>query len=357
MSKCIGATLKQRIFDDLKASTFSILIDGSSDLYGGKYLAVLVRYLGVSDELPITKLVSILEIQSESTGEALYQKVAEEFKDKDIKQNIVAICTDNEQTMISSKGSVVNPKGKGLANRLVNDLTHVIHIRDRCHLYNLICEDALKTFPVYILHFVKKVCAHFSSAQRSNSLREIQIAAGEKTPLSILRYVDIRWESLVQCSERILKLWEHLINFFKGTDASLKEEIQDPEYKLYTYLLYILLHKLSGYTVFFQRPALLWDQVFEKMKESYIVFARMLLKESFRGLEYNEISEIPFENLEDAACKEKLSCESEFSKFIAERYPKILQLIEETKALHPTRKEIDRHCFSHAKAFILQVVV
>ena len=150
VSECIGGTLKQKLLEELKNSPFSIMIDASSDIYKGKYLAILVRYLSNSEYLPVTKLVSIIEIGSESTGEVLYKKISEEFftENEDLKQNILGICSDNESTMISSRDNVVNPKGKGVANRLINDMNHVIHVRDRCHLYNLICEDALKTFPV-----------------------------------------------------------------------------------------------------------------------------------------------------------------------------------------------------------------
>ena len=101
-------------------------------------------------------------------------------------------------------------------------------------------------------------------------------------------------------------------------------DINDYEYKLYIYVLYILLYKLSGYITFFQKPTLYWDQVLEKMKESYILFGRMLLKTSFQEYEFDDIYSIPFEDLGHSSCKEKLASESEFKEFLSDRYPRIV---------------------------------
>ena len=65
-------------------------------------------------------------------------------------------------------------------------------------------------FPAHILQFVKRVCTYFTSGQRSPKLKELQIQAEVKEPLEVLRYVESRWESLLHCIERILKLWEYL---------------------------------------------------------------------------------------------------------------------------------------------------
>jgi len=38
------------------------LTDGSSDIFGGNYLGLLDRYLKDDNEIPITKLLAVIEI-------------------------------------------------------------------------------------------------------------------------------------------------------------------------------------------------------------------------------------------------------------------------------------------------------
>ena len=101
---CIGDILKEKIIKDLEESPYSLLIDGSSDILGGKFLAVLVRYLDTED-LPITKLLSVIEIGSLSTGEQLYQKIREIYNNNQkLKSNLIGFSTDNGSDLISGQG-------------------------------------------------------------------------------------------------------------------------------------------------------------------------------------------------------------------------------------------------------------
>ena len=68
----------------------------------------------------------------------------------------------------------------------------VIYVRDLCHLYNLICEEAVKAFSKYIVDFIQKLCSHFNTGLRANVLEEKQRSMDIKEPLKILRFKDIR---------------------------------------------------------------------------------------------------------------------------------------------------------------------
>ena len=138
-----------------------------------------------------------------------------------------------------------------------------------CHLFNLVVEEALQQFPVYVLQFVKKICAYFNTSQRSSKLREIQLNAGIKEPLEVFASKIVSWESLFNCIERILKLWPDIKLRLDETDSFLKGDINDPEYELYGYLLYVFLHKLTRYIVTFQKSNLLFEQVIDKMREIF----------------------------------------------------------------------------------------
>ena len=109
------------------------MTDGSSDLYGGKYLAVLVRFIDQEKLTIKTKLLNIIELGSVTTGEMLFNKIMKPIFEGEpsLKQNVVGLCTDNEAKMISSKN-------QGLANRLIEEIPHLVHVRDIPHCYNLI---------------------------------------------------------------------------------------------------------------------------------------------------------------------------------------------------------------------------
>ena len=51
----MGETLRSNIIEELTKSLFSLLIDASSDIYGGKYLAVLARYISEEEDSIVTK--------------------------------------------------------------------------------------------------------------------------------------------------------------------------------------------------------------------------------------------------------------------------------------------------------------
>ena len=179
---------------------------------------------------------------------------------------------------------------------------------------------------------------------------------GIKEPLEVLHYVDTRWESLLNCVERLLKLWDHLKESLQSTDSRLKEEIADPEYNLYIYALYILLHKFIGYVIYFQKITLLYDQVFDKMKESYVLFGRMLLKSKYQEISFEEIIEIPFEFPENARFKEILADKEEFSKIFGFRCPNVSNLISLAQVKDAQKKNMEKQCYQHINDFILKTV-
>ena len=165
---CIGETLKEQIYKDMERSPYSLLIDGSSDIYGQKFLGVLVRYLNNEQDTPTTKLLEIIEAGSVSTGEFLYGEVRKIYSANTKLQNkLISICTDNGSNLISSKGIEVDPKGLGLVNRIKQELPHLVHVRDACHVLNLVIEEALTEFPMYIMYFIKGIFFFFFESSDS----------------------------------------------------------------------------------------------------------------------------------------------------------------------------------------------
>jgi len=54
---------------ELEEAPYSIMFDSSSDIYGGKYLAVYVRFVNFQEDAIKTKLFKVIELGSDTTGE------------------------------------------------------------------------------------------------------------------------------------------------------------------------------------------------------------------------------------------------------------------------------------------------
>ena len=134
---CMGETLKSKVLKDLEDHPFALLMDASTDIYGGKYFAVLARYIDNDQEMITTKLLAVLELKTASTGEEFYNLVEENIFSKNpaIRKNFIALCTDNGSSMISSHGHEVDPNGKGIVNRFIKDNDKLIFVRDMCHVF------------------------------------------------------------------------------------------------------------------------------------------------------------------------------------------------------------------------------
>jgi len=139
--KCIAAPLKEKLLEDLKGTFFSILVDETSELYGNSYIGLIVRYLEKGSEVPVNKVLAVIEVGESGTGLSLYHKIKEElFGDTpELRHNLIGSCTDNASNMFSSQSA-------GFINSLREDVPHLVHISDFCHCYNLICEGALEPF-------------------------------------------------------------------------------------------------------------------------------------------------------------------------------------------------------------------
>lgn len=346
---CVAATLKEKLLRELKDTYFSILVDETSDLYGGNYIGLIVRYLEKGSESPKNKVLAVIELGTSGTGQNLYQKVKDELFSiyPELKQNLIGSCTDNARNMFSSQGA-------GFINRLQEDVPHLVHVRDLCHCYNLVGEAALEAFPKYILSFITNTCAHFSrSSQRRCQLTEIQLQEGCKQPLEVLSFKEIRWFSLAECTSRILELWKYLEIYFKQTDSILKESFTE-EFLLLSQLLSCLLNKLAYFNKYFQKDTLLYIQVIDKIREGYTIFGQMLLKPSHENSSFDDIYHISFDKTGNNDSKNKIATDEEFKMGFLKRYSEFKERVESAKIA--IRSGIEKEFFGIARDFVTKAL-
>ena len=340
IQNCIGRTLKEDLYICMRKSPFSISVDQSTDIFGKNYLAICVKFLGEnSSEEPFTKLLSVIQMGDSYTGEAIFAKVkAEVLIDKEIEKNFMGLASD--------QGSNVSSESVGLAGRLQTEYPYTIHVSDFSHIYNLIFKEGLKVFPKEILDIISDLSSHFSrSPQRRAKFEDVQNKLG-LDPLQILRFVEKRWLSLKEATERILRLWVPLKTYFaenKFQEATLFTKRNE----LYLTVLFTLASKLNYYNTRFQATHIYYDEIMDLLDESYLVFAMQIVQKKNQSL--SELAKLVWNNDELDEPNEALLSEQQFEKDFIENND-TLTLYEETE--NENRTEI----LLTARKFIVKVL-
>jgi len=269
-TNCIAKELKSNIFAKLRDRPFSISIDASSDIYGTSYLAINAKFLEMeASRFPVNKLISVIPMENSSTGKVIYEKIKNEILFAPaIQQNLMGIATDEGKNMIGTE--------KGVGSRLAREYPHVVHIKDFSHVYNRVCKNAINGFPKEIVEFVGQISRHLKkSAQRRAEFYLIQEKMGLE-PLAVLKYTKTRWLSFRNSLTRLLDLWEPLKVYFENQK---KKEFEAFTLKneLFLKVLLALTENINHYNEVFQKDNIFYNQIWNKIKEGYVLFAEMVI--------------------------------------------------------------------------------
>jgi len=285
--------LKSQLYDQLRCTPFSLSIDASSDIYGSTYLAICAKHIDSKNpDQVLNKLVTILPITTSSTGEVLFEKVTKELLfDEEIQKNFMGICADQGSNMIGNE--------KGLCSRLKKQFPYIIVVKDFSHIYNTIFKKGLKAVPESIIKIITEICKHFGySTQRKACLDEIQIE-NNMPRLGVMNFSETRWLSLRDCLKRILDIWSSLGLYFEAYGTKKEKGYFDEKNEAYLRVLYILIDQLSNYNVFFQQENIYFDEILEKIQESFVLFYNMVAKKDEKELDFGAVYNLPFESLKD----------------------------------------------------------
>jgi len=301
---CISASIKETLFNDLKTSPYSLSLDEASDFYKNSYLALCAKFLpSKGGEKPVTKLISIIELTSGKTGEALAHAIEEEVLSKDplISQNFMGIVSDEAQAMVGSKA--------GLGAILKRQYKHIVCRADLSHKFHNVCKTVVKRFPSEVLQIVSSVTSYFRfSCQRRYKLRAIQEKLRRDPILEILKYTEVRWLSLSQCLERILELWEPIKTCFRENKEYEELEKLSTKNKLKLRLAADLLSYINHYNLEFQKNDLLYDEIILGLEESLRVFGNHIFPEQ---LTHKKILQLIPKDTSDLKILEESSLETQ----------------------------------------------
>src|SRR5690606_16965732 len=124
------------------------------------------------------------------------------------KINIVAITTDNENLM------------KATRNKLKEIYPILIIIPCSAHIIQLclkkICN--IEKIKIIIDETIETINLIKNNKANKNQLENLQLKAGIIEPLKLIKPIEIRWTSLINCMERLLKLKEYTEQIVKKND-------------------------------------------------------------------------------------------------------------------------------------------
>ena len=300
-------------------------------------------------------MLSLNELADDITGERLFSIFHEQIFPTDkhelLKTNLIGVCTDRGANMLS-------PKNKGLANRIKEKYPQTLTVHDFSHLFHLVVKTSLPQFPIEVLDLVRGICSHFSrSALRRAKFIQVQKELSDNDPVeikSILRYVEHRWMSLMDATERILLLWSSLEKYFDQEPDESINPLLNEENQAYPELLLCLLKKLNSMISFFESDNQDYSSIMPKLKEIFTLMGLLVVKEKFiertsQITMFKSTLCLPFDNKDKI--KTYLKSDEEFENSFLNKYSEFkLSLL--LKSAHFKKKFL-----SVAKSFILESLV
>lgn len=329
VNHCINGSIKQEILKDLTHSPYSLAMDETTDAFGSSYMAICARYLPLKDpevfsshKEPVTKLISIIKLKESKTAAAIYAKIKEEILSQDPRliDNLMGIVTDQGSNMVG--------RNKGLGTLMKEDVPHLVHFHDLSHIYNLICKKSIEVYPQSVYNCVTEICSHFNhSSIRMEKLKIIQKEQGFEHLFEILSFVPTRWLSLLECINRIIKLWGPLRKYYQDEVDYDSDKYFGPKNELYVRTLGILLDKIAYYNKLFQHDTLYYDKVKEAIIESFKIFAKVVLSSTkYPSIIFQQVIDVDYNsNLESLG--DIIVDDEDLLKYWTETYPNLQDIV------------------------------
>jgi hypothetical protein len=168
--------------------------------------------------------------------------------------------------------------------------------------------------------------------------------------LEVLTYTPVKWLNYSNSLQRIIELWEPLKCYYEKYGDADDEENMTKSNELYLRLLMILLSKLTHYNIKFQTKYLYYKDILKTLKESFIVFAQLILKNDKKNMPFEDIYKLSWQtdNIKDV--QSALCSFEEFMNSMIQDYAGIRDLVAAVS--QNVKKEVLVSC----RKFILKVL-
>ena len=227
----LGAQKRDDIYEILRNSPFSLIVDESTDRGCTKHLALVARV--ATHETVKDVFLALIPLES-ATAADLYNHIKAVLSEAHIPylKNMVGFAADGASVMMGVKNS--------LSTLLKTDIPNLFIMKCICHSFNLCASYACKCLPRWVEDMIRDIHNYFLSPKQLGILKEFQEFAQTK-PHKLLHPCQTRWLSLHSAVKRVLDQLPALILFFTHAVSEDKllaaetilQKLNDPAAKLY----------------------------------------------------------------------------------------------------------------------------
>lgn len=273
----IGSSLHEDLILEIGNSSYSLIIDESTDLTTTKQLCIMIRYFSISKNDCVTTFYCLLELTS-SDAQTIYDTIKNKLKTDGLKlEHLIGIGVDGASVMVGVHNS--------LSVLLKRDVPDIIVVKCVCHSLHLCAEKSSEVLPRQLEFLIREVHNWFSySPKRLAQYRELYRTINENcTPKKIQGLCGTRWLARFTAIETILEQWDELKLLFslaKNEDKCYMAEqlynIMDcPAYKAFLIFLRNELKSICRVNVIFQSDNI---EPLKVLEDLFLLFKSVLKK-------------------------------------------------------------------------------
>ncbi|KAL0881616.1 hypothetical protein ABMA27_001442 [Loxostege sticticalis] len=226
----LGPILTDELVSKLKRTTYSIIMDETTDISVKKQCALAVIFFDEDEFLVRTQFLDMYEVTS-GKAKDLTDALLNWLSNKQIPlKNFVGFASDTTNSMVGEHNSVFS--------HLKERVPHIACVKCSCHMIHLVASKACLKLPRFVEDFLRNVGAHFNrSTLRQEKLKELQLFFNVEVH-KILSPSVTRWLSLEACVKRVLEQYDVLSEYFR------LELLEDPS-KITEDIIGVLDNKLT----------------------------------------------------------------------------------------------------------------
>lgn len=207
-------------------------------------------------------------------------------------ERLVGLTTDGAAVMISDRGGLY---GKMKAS--INPKLFCTHCPP--HRLILVSKAGQKELPVDIERTISDTLFFFKdSSVRRDEFQSLKALVEPSSPhIAIVQYHKVRWLSLADCVDRLVKLLSLLVRYFEEQEldtanrqavrakcGDLKNRLSSPKFQLYLFFLHPQSQELAKINKWLQTPNLPIHTVYSKIKTLLYVFVQPVALDSTKSV-------------------------------------------------------------------------
>ncbi|KAH6927071.1 hypothetical protein HPB50_026683 [Hyalomma asiaticum] len=268
----------------LKGSSYSLMVDESTDISTTKQLCIVVRFLNSAENKIATTLLDLVEL-SDGTAQTLHDTVVKTLDKHGLPvKNCLGLCTDGANSMSGNHNS--------LFSRLREDNKELVLVKCACHSLDIVASKSMEAIPSAVEHLVRETYSFFAhSSCRQGAYKGLyaSLSADDESaepPPKLLSLSQARWLAIADCIERILGQYQVLKQFFEKAEERsynvriLREMYGDRRNHAYLVFPAPVLHSVRRVNKMFQTNAADPLVVFQELENLYLEVLRRILHPS-----------------------------------------------------------------------------